>query len=149
MMKSVWLLLLLVSSANACEYNLNGRVDYSTYRDLTEVIEKCPNQQIVVNANSWGGVAGPLLSMMDRINQHNRVVWVVEDEDTCASACAWMGIAASNIKGTLLFHHITRSDGRTTLDNYKLQVWLFQHRKYGFGLSQQLITEKYVAIEFK
>jgi hypothetical protein len=140
--------MLIATSAAACEITIDYVITQKTYDHINDTISVCKGRPIIVRANSEGGLANPLIPTMTNIRTHGNVTWIVEESDVCISACAWLGIAATNRRGKFLFHGVTTQDGKMSNENIKLQGWLYGHG-VGFEVSKQLITRDLVEIEFK
>lgn len=147
-MKLFILLCLFTASVHACEIEVVDVVNSKTYDLINNTLERCAGKPVIVRANSEGGLATPLLATMDNIDHHGKVVWLVEEPNVCISACAWLGIAAKIKRGKFVFHGITMHDGRPSMENLRLQAWLYS-RGVSFDISRQLITQDFVEIEFK
>jgi len=87
---------------------LSGTFDDSSYNDLYKVLNKYSNYNIVIHADSNGGIfkdPNNIINIMDLIHKHN-VIWIVGKKSRCYSMCAFAGISAKNVYGILNFHGV-------------------------------------------
>lgn len=141
-------LFVFITNTNACELRIREQITPGTYQKIEEVLERCKHDQIIVRADSDGGLANPLIKTMDKISRHGNVMWIVEPNGVCISACAWLAIASRSIKGKLYFHGITTEDGRLAVDNLQLQAWLYR-RGIDLKTSSLLVGRDFIELEFK
>ena len=95
-----------IIQGNNANILLSGTFDDSSYNDLYKVLNKYSNYNIIIHANSNGGMfkdSNSIVNIMDLIHKHN-VKWIVGEKAHCYSMCAIAGISAKNVSGVLNFH---------------------------------------------
>lgn len=91
---------------------LSGTFDDTSYNKLNTVFNKYRNYNIIIHADSKGGIFtnyNNIVDIMDLIHKHN-VTWIVNKKNRCYSMCAFAGISSKNISGVLYFHGISIND---------------------------------------
>jgi len=97
-----------IIQGNNANILLSGTFDDSSYNDLNKVFNKYNDYNIVIHANSNGGIFkdySSIIKIMDLIHKHN-VTWVVGEKSRCYSMCALAGISSKNVSGVLHFHGV-------------------------------------------
>lgn len=141
---------------------LSGTFDDSSYNDLYKVFNKYNNYNIVIYANSNGGIFkdySNIIEIMDLIHKHN-VKWIVGEKAHCYSMCAIAGISAKNVSGVLNFHgfhnYIHRDNNLkkmiqkeiNTEVNEKILNKLNQYGYNNFYFKEMLNKKEFTAIRF-
>lgn len=91
---------------------LSGTFDDTSYNKLNTVLNKYRNYNIIIHANSHGGIFknyNNIVDIMNLIYKHN-ITWIVGEKSRCYSMCAFAGISSKNVSGILHFHGITIND---------------------------------------
>jgi hypothetical protein len=97
-----------IIQGNNANILLSGTFDDSSYNDLNKVFTKYNDSNIIIYANSNGGIFkdyNSIIKIMDLIHKHN-VKWVVGEKARCYSMCAIAGMSAKKISGVLYFHGV-------------------------------------------
>ena len=101
--------------------NLKGKFDDTSYDKIQQMVKQYENEILVVHANSTGGYANDVIKTMDTIHAHGNIIWVVDENNVCASMCANVGMASSRVIGKMYFHGIKFENGeRDELTNIKV-----------------------------
>ena len=97
----------IAQSGNDVIVDMTGDFDKKSHSELVALTTKYPDNKIIMRVNSLGGYANNITDVMDTITRHGNIYWEVNGR--CASMCAFAGIAAKSVKGTLEFHGITNT----------------------------------------
>lgn len=151
-----------IIQGNNANILLSGTFDDSSYNDLYKVLNKYSNYNIIIHANSNGGMfkdSNSIVNIMDLIHKHN-VTWIVGKKSRCYSMCAIAGISAKNVSGVLYFHgvhndiHYNNSLNRVVHKEINIEAnekVLNKLQKYGynsFDFKDILNKTEFTAIRF-
>lgn len=151
-----------IIQGNSANIMLSGTFDDSSYNDLSKVLQKYSNYNIIIHSNSNGGIFkdyNNIIKIMDLIHSYN-IKWVVGEKARCYSMCALAGISAKNVSGVLYFHgvqniiHYNNNLNKIVVGeinveaNEKVLNKLHQYGHNNFNFKEILNKTEFTAIHF-